>query len=98
MGREDRVEGPCKVEEDSRHDSSVHEGRRHRLPEFSQGIHRGPASSKPVLGGGKESVGFEEMGESVGYDPLQEFAYLACEGDRSVVFKETWGFEDGTTT
>jgi hypothetical protein len=51
-----------------------------------------------VLGGGEESVGFKEMGESVVNDPLQEFAYLACEGDRSVVFKEAWGFvgfEDG---
>jgi hypothetical protein len=98
MGREDRVEGTRKVEEDGRHDSPVLEGRRHRLPEFGQGIHRGPASPKPVLGGGEELVGFKEMGESVVNDPLQEFAYLACEGDRSVVLKEAWGFvgfEDG---
>jgi hypothetical protein len=38
------------------------------------------------------------MGESVINDPLQEFAYLACEGDRSVMLEEAWGFvgfEDG---
>jgi hypothetical protein len=47
--------------------ASILEGCRHRLPKLS---HRGPPSSKPVLGRGEESVGFDEMRKLPVDDPL----------------------------